>query len=40
MKKNIIIGLMAIITILSVAFGLVERTEANRQLEHAIESLK
>jgi hypothetical protein len=40
MKKNIIIGVMAILTILSVAFGLVERTEANRQREYAIESEK
>ncbi len=35
MKKNIIIGVMAILTILSGAFGFVERAEANRQREFA-----
>jgi hypothetical protein len=35
MKKNLIIGALAILSIGSIAFGLVERTEAIRQREIA-----
>ena len=40
MKKNLIIGALAIVSIGSVAFGLVEQSEANRQREIAVQNLQ
>ncbi len=39
MKKNLIIAALAIASIVSVVFGLVERAEANRQREIAVLNL-
>lgn len=38
MIKNIIIGVLALLTVLSSLFGFVEHAEANRQREIAIEN--
>jgi carbonic anhydrase/acetyltransferase-like protein (isoleucine patch superfamily) len=40
MKNNLIIGALAILSVVSIVFGLVERAEAIRQHEIAIESEK
>ena len=39
MKKNLIIGALAIVSIGSVAFGFVEQSGANRQREIAVQNL-
>jgi hypothetical protein len=40
MKKNLIIGALSIVSIGSVAFGLVEQSEAIRQREIAFQNLQ